>query len=103
MILSRKYVGDRAVDQQQGGRGMMRNRIAITAPGAGEESSETLAMMLDKGTILTCVTGRGAGRRSLGDRLGSSGDGDTERDEEVVNKSVMSRVVKVRLRTGPVS
>ena len=32
----RKYVGDRAVDQQQGGRGMMRNRIAITAPGAGE-------------------------------------------------------------------
>ena len=36
------------------------------------------------------------GRRSLGDRLGSSGDGDMERDEEVVNKSVMSRVVKVR-------
>jgi len=68
----RKYVGDRAVDQQQGGRGMMRNRIAITAPGAG----------------------RGLGRRSLGDRLGSSGDGDMERDEEVVNKSVMSRVVK---------
>ena len=30
----RKYVGDRAVDQQQGGRGVMRNRI--TAPGAGE-------------------------------------------------------------------
>ena len=42
------------------------------------------------------ISGRGAGRRSLGDRLGSSGDGDTERDEEVVNKSVMSRVVKVR-------
>ena len=29
----RKYVGDRAVDNQQGGRGVMRNRI--TAPGAG--------------------------------------------------------------------
>ena len=38
LILFRKYVGDRAVDQQQGGRGMMRNRIAITAPGAGEET-----------------------------------------------------------------
>lgn len=39
-LIIRKYVGDRAVDQQQGGRGMMRNRIAITAPGAGEESRE---------------------------------------------------------------
>ena len=38
LIFFRKYVGDRAVDQQQGGRGMMRNRIAITAPGAGEET-----------------------------------------------------------------
>ena len=83
---------------------MMRNRIAITAPGAGAKSSETLTMTTDVRvrTILTCVTGRGAGRRSLGDRLGSSGDGDTERDEEVVNKSVMSRVVKVRLRTAAV-
>ena len=81
------------MDQQQGGRGMMRNRIAITAPGAGEETD---IRNVDGEYILTCVSGRGAGRRSLGDRLGSSGDGDAERDEEVVNKSVMSRVVKVR-------
>ena len=40
------------------------------------------------------ISARG-GRRSLPDRLGQSGDGDVERDEDVVNKSVMSRVVKV--------
>ena len=46
---------------------------------------------------MTESLGRGV-RRSLGDRLGSSGDGDLEREEEVVNKSIMSRVVKVRNR-----
>jgi len=64
----RKYVGDRAVDNQQQGRPM---RTRITAPGAAR-----------------------GGRRSLPDRLGQTGDGDVERDEDVVNKSVMSRVVK---------
>ena len=42
------------------------------------------------------TSGRG-GRRSLGDRLGGQ-DGDGRREDEeddVVNKSVMSRVVKV--------
>ena len=37
-------------------------------------------------------------RRSLGDRLGQSGDGELDRDQDLdlVNKSVMSKVVKVR-------
>ena len=43
------------------------------------------------------MIGRG-GRRSMSDRLGQTGDGDGGREEgdDVVRKSVMSRVVKVK-------
>jgi len=66
----RKYVGDRAVENQS--RPTVRNRI--TGPGA-------------------VTTGRG-GRRSLGDRLGAPDGDDRSEESDVVNKSVMSRVVK---------
>ena len=44
------------------------------------------------------MIGRG-GRRSMSDRLGQTGDGDGGREEgdDVVRKSVMSRVVKVKM------
>lgn len=69
----RKYVGDRVVEAQS--RPAVRNRI--TGPGGG----------------VSATTGRG-GRRSLGDRLGGPDGEERPAEEDVVNKSVMSRVVK---------
>ena len=87
-MIFRSYVGDR--DLGSGGRPVMRTRI--TAPGAGEHL--TIPGMM---TVMNvCIVG--GGRRSLADRLGPGGVEAEDKDEVVVNKSVMSRVVKVGIK-----
>ena len=85
--ISRKYVGDRAVENQS--RPTVRNRI--TGPGAVTTGNTSLYPT----TTSNMISGRG-GRRSLGDRLGAADGDDRSEESDVVNKSVMSRVVKVR-------
>ena len=78
-------------------RPAVRNRITGPVGGGGGtntigNSPSTLRQFL----TTTLTSGRG-GRRSLGERLGGQ-DGEGRREDEeddVVNKSVMSRVVKV--------
>ena len=99
MTIFSKYVGDRAVEGQV--RPAVRNRITGPGGGTGGANNNTGNCWLISSTtppVLTILfpSGRG-GRRSLGDRLGGP-DGEGRREDEeddVVNKSVMSRVVKV--------
>ena len=79
-------------------RPAVRNRI--TGPGGGGVGTNTtgnfsLHCSLTQFVTTRIPSGRG-GRRSLGDRLGGEEGGERrEEEEDVVNKSVMSRVVKV--------
>ena len=80
-------------------RPAVRNRI--TGPVGGGGGSNTIGNcslhQLSRQFLTTTLTSGRGGRRSLGERLGGQ-DGEGRREDEeddVVNKSVMSRVVKV--------